>query len=276
MSPSSQTSAVVSTAPQSPQPPLVLVALAAYDGASGDVRADVLALAGPYLEQVDGRRRPLGYDHGRTLAGPVALIDAYRMRGAELVSLLGLQLGADDAPFVLPEVARAIVAAAEAPVEALTARATVTGQPAAIALLHLIDGRRTVRVSLPTRRATTLPQVLRSAARIIARQGHWPYDYVPDAFDREMTQPHALRPMSIVAALKCAVTGDPHRDSLLADEAIATLALRLEVDGEGPHFRDDVFRLEGHIEAWEQIPARTAASVVAVLEAAGDATEVAS
>lgn len=92
--------------------------------------------------------------------------------------------------------------------------------------------------------------------------------------DREMRVPHALRPMSIVAALKCAVSGDPHRTSLLADQAIGTLALRLLVDGEGPVY-GDIFALEAHVDAWGDVPGRSVESVVAVLEAAGDAAEVA-
>ncbi|MGY0067678.1 DUF6197 family protein [Streptomyces sp. QTS137] len=123
-------------------------------------------------------------------------------------------------------------------------------------------------------RPTTVPGVFRAAARLIASNGLCKGDFVPDVFDREMCVPHFLRPMSIVAALKCAVSGDPHRTSLLADEAIAVLALRLEVDGEGPLF-GGVFDLEAHVDAWGDLESRTAESAVAVLEGAADANEVA-
>ena len=113
----------------------------------------------------------------------------------------------------------------------------------------------------------------RAAARLLAKRGLWQGDFVPDAMDREMCLPHAFRPMSIVAALKCATTGDPHRTSLLADQAITTLALRLKVDGEGPLY-GGIFDLEVHVDAWGDVEGRTTESAVAVLEAAADACEV--
>lgn len=125
----------------------------------------------------------------------------------------------------------------------------------------------------PVARPVTVPSVFRAAARLIVANGLWKGDFVPDAMDREMCVPHFLRPMSIVAALKCAVSGDPHQPSLLADNAIAVLALRLEVDGEGPLF-GGVFDLEAHVDAWGDVEERTVESAVAVLEAAADANEV--
>lgn len=125
----------------------------------------------------------------------------------------------------------------------------------------------------PLARPTTVPGVFRAAARLLAVNGLYQGDFVPDAFDREMDVPHHLRPMSIVAALKCVVSGDPHRPSLLADEAIAVLALRLEVDGEGPLF-GGIFDLEAHVDAWGDVESRSTESAVAVLESAADANEV--
>lgn len=122
----------------------------------------------------------------------------------------------------------------------------------------------------PQTRPTNVPQTYRAAARILAANGLYKGDFVPDTFDREMCIPHFLRPMSIVAALKCATTGDPHTPSLLADEAIANLALRLEVDGEGPLF-GGIFDLEAHVDAWGDVESRSTESAVAVLEAAADA-----
>ncbi|PWI08397.1 hypothetical protein DIZ27_23270 [Streptomyces sp. NWU339] len=125
----------------------------------------------------------------------------------------------------------------------------------------------------PLARPSTVSAVFRAAARLIATNGLHKGDFVPDSFDREMCVPHFLRPMSIVAALKCVTTDDPHRTSLLADEAITVLALRLEVDGEGPLF-GGIFDLEAHVDAWGDVESRTTESAVAVLEAAADANEV--
>lgn len=125
----------------------------------------------------------------------------------------------------------------------------------------------------PQAEPRTVSAVFRAAARLLANRGLHQGDFVPDTFDREMCIPHFLRPMSIVAALKCATTGDPHRTSLLADEAIARLALRLEVDGEGPLF-GGIFDLEAHVDSWGDVEGRRTESAVAVLEAAADANEV--
>jgi hypothetical protein len=116
--------------------------------------------------------------------------------------------------------------------------------------------------------------VFRAAARLLAVNGHYQGDYCPDAFDREMCIPHFLRPLSIVAALRCAVSGDPHAYSVLADGAVSALALRLQVGGEGP-FRGDIVSLELHVGAWGDVEGRTTESAVAVLYAAADAAEVA-
>ncbi|MGI3198466.1 DUF6197 family protein [Streptomyces sp. GTA36] len=126
----------------------------------------------------------------------------------------------------------------------------------------------------PLARPTTVPGVYRAAARLLATNGLYQGDFVPDAMDREMDVPHHLRPMSIVAALKCVTTGDPHRTSLLADEAIAVLALRLEVDGEGPLF-GGIFDLEAHVDAWGDVESRSTESAVSMLEHAADLNEVA-
>lgn len=121
----------------------------------------------------------------------------------------------------------------------------------------------------PQAAPTTVPGVFRVAARLLASNGLYKGDFVPDSFDREMCVPHFLRPMSIVAALKTATTGDPHRTSLLSDHAIAELALRLEVDGEGPLF-GGIFDLEAHVDAWGDVESRTTESAVAVLERAAE------
>lgn len=123
---------------------------------------------------------------------------------------------------------------------------------------------------------TTIPAVFRAAARLIVANGHYQGDYVPDAFDRRTTTPHAERPMSIVAAIRCVTSphGDnPHRITELSESAVKVLAGRLEVDGE-PAWNDEPHHLEGHVAHWGDVEGRTVESVVAVLEAAADANEV--
>ncbi|WP_255293287.1 DUF6197 family protein [Streptomyces niveus] len=132
--------------------------------------------------------------------------------------------------------------------------------------------RRTARVALPTRRPSTVSAVFRAAARVLAANGLYQGDYVPDVRDKEMRVPHFLRPMSIVAALKCAASGDPHRDTALANKAIGVLALRLD---DGPAY-GDIFSLEAHVDGWGDLPGRSTESAVAVLYAAADAVEVTS
>lgn len=132
--------------------------------------------------------------------------------------------------------------------------------------------RRTVHVDIALPRPTTLPGLFRAAARVLAANGLHQGDYFPDALS-DVHTPHASRPLSIVAALRCAATGDPRSYSLLADEALMVLASRLEVDGEGPEYRD-LFGLEDHVDDWGDAEGRTKESACAVLEAAADATAV--
>lgn len=126
-------------------------------------------------------------------------------------------------------------------------------------------------------RPTTLPAVFRAAARLIVANGHYQGDYCPDAFDRRTRTPHSSRPLSIVAAIRCVTSphGDnPHRITDLSEAAVKVLADRLEVDGE-PAWNDEPHHVEGHVAHWGDVEGRTVESVVAVLEAAADASEVA-
>ncbi|MFE5771403.1 hypothetical protein ACFQ7O_23920 [Streptomyces sp. NPDC056485] len=123
---------------------------------------------------------------------------------------------------------------------------------------------RTVRViGVMPPRPTTVPAVLHAAARILRATGLYRGDYVQDAFDREFTTPHTQRPMSVVAALRCAVSGDPHRLTVLADRALSELALAID---EGPVW-GDVFSLEAHVDRWSDAPDRTAHEAAALLDA---------
>ncbi|MFE2323626.1 hypothetical protein ACFXD5_06830 [Streptomyces sp. NPDC059385] len=135
-------------------------------------------------------------------------------------------------------------------------------KPSPTDLLH--GSRRTVLVALPVRPAapTTVEGTLLAAARLLQKRGLWQGDYVPDALDREMCIPHTLRPMSVLAAIKCVVSGNPHRDSLLADNAIGVLAVAID---DGPYY-GDIFSLEAHVEKWNDEPGRTVDEAVALLE----------
>ncbi|MFD5708735.1 hypothetical protein ACFWGV_21720, partial [Bacillus subtilis] len=95
-------------------------------------------------------------------------------------------------------------------------------------------------------------------------------ELIPDTFNRELTSPHTERPMSIVAALNCATTSDPHLPSDLSRAAIADLAKRLVVNGRGPYGEDEL-ALAFHVDSWGDAKGRTTESAVALLEAAADA-----
>lgn len=147
-----------------------------------------------------------------------------------------------------------------------------TSRAALIAPTEVDSARRDAPL-LELTRATTLAQVYRFAARLIVRNGHHQGDYVPDPFDRRLTTLHIERPLSIVAALRCAANGNPHVCSPFSELAVKTLAHRLTVDGEPP-FNDTPLMLECHIAEWGDAEGRTVEAVVAVLEAAADAVEV--
>ncbi|MFD3641016.1 DUF6197 family protein [Streptomyces griseus] len=122
-------------------------------------------------------------------------------------------------------------------------------------------------------RPTTLTATFRAAARLLAANGLYQGgDYFPNALSDAHT-PYASRPLSIPAALRCAVEGDPRSCSLLADEALAVLALRLKADGAGPEY-GDIFALEDHVDGWGDAEGRTTECAVAVLYDAADATAV--
>ncbi|XUM01274.1 DUF6197 family protein [Streptomyces venezuelae ATCC 10712] len=130
-------------------------------------------------------------------------------------------------------------------------------------------GRRPALVLLSAPRPATVPSALLAAARILQTNGLWQDDFIPDPFDRLMTTPHASRPMSIVAAIRCAVAGDPGRESQLADTAIGYVALSLD-DEPG---RTDTFSLRTHVENWGDEPGRTTDDAVALLERLATSSE---
>lgn len=143
-------------------------------------------------------------------------------------------------------------------------------QPSPTSLPH--GSRRTVLVTLPPRPAspTTVEGVFLAAARLLQVRGLWQDGSVPDVHDREMICiPHYMRPMSVVAAIRCVVSGNPHRSSQLADTAIGVLALWI---ANGPAY-GDIFSLEAHVEKWNDQPGRTTDDAVALLEWVATAPE---
>jgi hypothetical protein len=142
-------------------------------------------------------------------------------------------------------------------------------QPSPTDLPH--GARRTVLVTLPPRPTapTTVEGVFLAAARLLQARGLWQDGPVPDVHDREVCIPHCLRPMSIIAAIRCAVSGNPHRSSQLADTAIGVLALWI---ANGPAY-GDIFSLEAHVEKWNDQPGRTTDDAVALLESAATSPE---
>lgn len=118
-----------------------------------------------------------------------------------------------------------------------------------------------------------LPDLFRRAAAIIVANGHHQGDYIPDPFNRVLHALPAERPMSIVAALRCAETGHPQRFGPASTGAVRFLAQRLEVDAEPPFWTDDT-SLESHVAAWGDVAGRTAAEAVEALLDAADAAPV--
>ncbi|MEU0990465.1 hypothetical protein [Streptomyces sp. NPDC005953] len=132
MSPSSQ------TPPRDLTGRLVQHAVTAYTRTTPGRQAVVLRHAEGYLAQVDRRTLPVGYDMP-ILDDSANAADAWRMRrGTLLARLLGLSVRSTDCAF--PAAVRAVVAHADAPVHRLMVRASRTGQPAAVALVHLVGG----------------------------------------------------------------------------------------------------------------------------------------
>ncbi|MEV6569989.1 hypothetical protein [Streptomyces sp. NPDC051577] len=133
---------------------------------------------------------------------------------------------------------------------------TVTGLPGQSGITHHI------KVPLPVRPTLSVESVLLLAASAISVRGLHHGDYVADPFNWQTEQsfPTALRPMSVVGAIRYAATGDPQRSSQLADMAMNVLALSL--DG-GPVWTD-LLSLERHVEDWSD--GLTAVEAVAGLE----------
>lgn len=119
---------------------------------------------------------------------------------------------------------------------------------------------------------SALAGVLRLAAQIIATNGHHQGDYIPDPFNRVLKALPAERPMSAVAALRCAERGHPQRFGPVSTAAIGFLAERLLVDEEPPFWTDE-FSLECHVAAWGDVPGRTPAEVIEQLLFAAESAE---
>lgn len=117
-------------------------ALTALARMSPGLRRYTAEAAQEYIDQIDGRRLPMGYDrpfHASAAARNRA--DAFRMRrGNTVAAMLGLAVRPSDPNF--PTTLRAIITAVDAPVTTLVEAARTTGAPAAVALVHLLAGVR--------------------------------------------------------------------------------------------------------------------------------------
>ncbi|WP_331759889.1 hypothetical protein OG422_31125 (plasmid) [Streptomyces sp. NBC_01525] len=98
-----------------------------------------------YLSQVERRALPVGYD--QPITSDVAnRVDAYRMRGgSQFARMLGVSCRPANED--LPATARAVIAALDAPVDALTAVAIRTQDPAGTAVAWIVAGALTAQVS---------------------------------------------------------------------------------------------------------------------------------
>ena len=131
----------------------------------------------------------------------------------------------------------------------------------------------TITITAPPVPAT-VSDVFRAAARLLAVNGHHQGDYLPDPFNRVLTTPHAARPMSIVAAIRYAVS-ERHVETVLSERAISVLADRLTVGDDDPLLLlGDRLGRAAHVARWGDVDGRTTECVVAVLYAAADAVEV--
>ncbi|MCX5587569.1 hypothetical protein [Streptomyces erythrochromogenes] len=130
------------TTPNTPARRQLDHALTALARMSPGLRRYTAEAAQEYLDQIDGRRLPMGYDRpfgpGLEAANRA---DAFRMRrGNTVAAMLGLAVQPADKHF--PTTLRAIVTAVDAPVDRLVETARTTGAPAAVALVHLLAGAR--------------------------------------------------------------------------------------------------------------------------------------
>ncbi|MER6607355.1 hypothetical protein ABT282_15935 [Streptomyces sp. NPDC000927] len=110
-------------------------ALAALAHTTPGRRRLIAAYAEEYLSQVERRRLPLGWNVPIT-DDHYNRVDAYRhRRGDAFASMLGIACRASDPR--LPDTARAVIDAVDAPVRKLIATAVATGQPNLIAALYI-------------------------------------------------------------------------------------------------------------------------------------------
>lgn len=141
-------------------------------------RRVIQACAEAYLSQVDRRRLPAAYRYP-ILDDRLNRADAFRMRrGDTLARMLGLAVRPDD-PY-LPDTARAVLAAIDAPVDRLTAAATASGQPHLIAVLWLATAGRT-QTTRDTKRTAPEPEVIETVPARGSLLGYDRYAIAPGA-----------------------------------------------------------------------------------------------
>ncbi|MFH8752962.1 hypothetical protein ACH4GK_17795 [Streptomyces rimosus] len=113
-------------------------ALTALAKVSPGQRRRIREAAEEYLSQVEYRRLPAGYKRP-LIDERVNRADAFKLRRGNLLArLLGISCRPDDED--LPDTARAVIAACEAPVTALTEAAQSSGDPVGVAVAYVVAG----------------------------------------------------------------------------------------------------------------------------------------
>ncbi|MFC8276291.1 hypothetical protein ACFUJR_27920 [Streptomyces sp. NPDC057271] len=128
--------------------------------------------------------------------------------------------------------------------------------------------RRTTLVRLAPSQPPTITSVLLGAACAVFTNGLYKEGGCVPA-ERDLHVPFSMRPMSVVGAIKYAAGGDPHAESLLADNVIALVAVALRP----AHPYGDIIALEELVDGWGSEPDLSGDDVVTFLERLASSSE---
>lgn len=116
-----------------------------------------------------------------------------------------------------------------------------------------------------SQRTADVRDVFAGAAKLTSLYGIHRGDLVEDPYSRRLQSPVHQRPMSVVGALNCAVSGDPRIPSNLSWAALVQLGTRVRVDGESAE-GESLEDFQRHVEAWSDVtPKETAIAVLRLL-----------